>query len=68
MAKDQITLRDIYDAVGKLEEKIDKRISKGEERIESLESFRDRSLGIISIVSVIVGGVFTWIWKKVLPV
>lgn len=65
--RSSVSLRDIYEAVGRLEEKLDKRMTRNEDRLENLESFKDRSLGIISIASLIVGGVFTWIWKQVLP-
>jgi len=70
--RDEVTLRDIYDAVGKLEEKMDKRmsclqtdiadrISKVEIRTDSLETFRDNMMGKIAIITVIATSVISLI-------
>jgi len=68
--RDDVTLRDIYDAVGKLEEKMDKRmgclqteisdrISKVEIRTDGLESFRDNMMGKVAIITVIATSVIS---------
>jgi len=70
--REEVTLRDIYDAVGKLEEKMDKRmsglqvdiadrISKVEIRTDSLETFRDNMMGKIAIITVIATSVISLI-------
>ena len=55
--KDEVTLRDIYDAVSKLEDKMDKRyndrLSKIESRTDVLETFRDNMMGKIAIITVV---------------
>ena len=65
--RDTVTLRDVYDAIGKLEEKVGRRIEKVEEKVNSLEEFKDRAIGIISIITVALSAVFSWLWKKILP-
>jgi len=67
---DDVTLRDIYDAVGKLEDKISRdmgglktevcdRISKVELRTDGLESWRDNMMGKIAIITVIATSVIS---------
>lgn len=74
--RDEVTLRDIYDAVSKLEEKMDRRmgclqtdiadrISKVEIRTDSLESFRDNMMGKIAIITVIATSVVSLIFAFV---
>jgi hypothetical protein len=35
-----------------------------EQRVDVLEDFKSRILGIATIVSVISGAVFSWFWEK----
>ena len=60
----KVTLKDIYEVVNRLEEKMDKRMCHAEERIDILEDFKSRILGIATIVSVISGAVFSWLWER----
>ena len=62
---DKISLRDIYNAVNSLEEKLDRRFLKVEEDIENLKDFKGRLTGIMAIVSLIASGAFSYIWKKI---
>lgn len=63
--KDSVTLRDIYSAISDLEEKLDKRFEHIEKRIDVLESFKERALGIMTVVSLALSGLFSFIWKKI---
>ena len=60
----RVTLKDIYEVCNRLEEKMDKRMCHAEERIDILEDFKSRILGIATIVSVISGAVFSWLWER----
>ena len=63
--KDSVTLRDIYGAISDLEEKLGKRFEHIEKRIDVLESFKERALGIMTVVSLALSGLFSFIWKKI---
>jgi hypothetical protein len=65
MANGRITLKDIYEVVNRLEEKMDKRMCRVEERVDILEDFKSKILGIVTIVSLVSGAVFSWFWEKV---
>jgi len=65
MTNGKVTLRDIYEVVNRLEEKQDERLEKLENRVDTLENFRDRLLGIATVVGLFTGVVATWIWKKI---
>lgn len=65
MDKDRVSLRDIYDAVGKLEGKIDQRFEKLESRVSALEAFQNRIFGIGAAFSAFSSLVMTFIWEKI---
>ena len=62
-------LKDVYDAVNRLEDKIDKRVGLIEERLDKVESKTDNLLGkigigviiISSIISTAVIAIYGWI-------
>lgn len=60
-----VTLADIYQVVNRLEDKMDKRLSDDERRIDILEDSNSRTLGIFSVVSVIGTAFFSWFWEKI---
>ena len=62
---DRVSLRDIYEAVGKLEDKIDRKIEGIQTEVNGLQSFRDRWLGYVSAISFIITLTFSLIWKKI---
>ena len=65
MANSKVTLKDIYDVMNRLEDKMDKRLSDIEGRVDILEDFKSRILGIAAIIAAFTGTVTAWIWKKV---
>lgn len=60
----QITLNDIYQVVNRLEDKMDERLKLVENRVDTLEDFKGKSLGIMSAIMFVVSGIFTWIWER----
>jgi len=64
MTKETVTLRDVYDAVNRLEDKFSKRLDDVEDDVENLKSFQNKSLGILSILSLFVGSISSYIWSK----
>lgn len=60
-----VSLRDIYNAVSSLEEKIDKRMEKVEDRIDVLEDFKNRIYGMTAIISLFAAGVATFLWDRI---
>lgn len=65
MTEDRVTLRDIYKAVERVEDKMDKRIEALEKEVDDLQSFQNRALGIISVASVFFSLAATFIWNKI---
>lgn len=63
---DKVTLRDIYDAVGRLEEKLDKRIGKSEKDIEDLKAFQNKALGITGVFAAFISVAVNTIWERVI--
>lgn len=65
MTKSSISLRDIYDVVNRLEDKMDRRMEEVEKRVDLLEDFKGRALGILGVVSFVGSAVFSWLWGKI---
>ncbi len=65
MNEDRVTLRDIYGALNRIEDKLEKRIEDLEAEVGVLKAFQNKALGILSIISVFVGLASTYIWNKV---
>lgn len=59
-----ISLKDIYDVVNRMEDKMDKRLNAIEGRVDVLEDFRGWILGGLTIIGIFVSGFATWVWKK----
>lgn len=67
MNEDRITLRDIYDAVNRLEDKLSKRIDAQDKKIEKVEGFQNKALGVLSIITLLFSSLITYFWSRVLP-
>lgn len=65
MAGDSVSLRDIYEAVNSLEQKMTKSLDKIDERVNKLESFRDKTLGMVAILTSFISLAINFIWEKV---
>ncbi len=65
MTTNKVTLSDIYEVVNRLEDKMDKRMSDLENRVNVLESFRDNLIGKIAAFSAIVAVSITMLWDWV---
>ncbi len=61
----QITLKDIYEVVNRLEDKTDKRLWDVEIRLDKVEDMQSKIIGAVSIVGLFVGGAVTWIWQRI---
>ena len=57
-------LKDTNLAVNRLEDKIDRRLCEIENRVDTLEDFKGRILGIGSIIAALFGVIGAWIWDK----
>ena len=64
-SNDNVTLRDVYDAVNRIEDKLTKRIDNVEEDVNELQSFQNRILGIATVLSVFISGAATFVWQKI---
>lgn len=60
----EVTLKDVYDAVHDLEDKIDKRVAVLEERVHSLEGFQNKAIGILGLLSFVISVSASFVWSK----
>lgn len=63
---ERVSLRDIYEAVNNLEDKMIKRIEKIESNVDSIQSFQNRLLGMVSLLSLFGSALATFIWQKII--
>lgn len=61
---ESITLRDIYDVVQRLEDKVDDRFNATEARINRLEEVASKGIVLGGIGMVLLSGIFSWVWEK----
>lgn len=64
MASDNVSLRDIYEAVNSLENKMEIRMDKMDNRVNALEGFRDKTLGIVAVASLFISLAVNLVWEK----
>lgn len=66
MAKNnRVTLKDVYEVVNRLEDKMDTRLKDLEDRVETNESFRNRFLGIAAVIGAFAGGAASIFWERI---
>ena len=65
MTNSKVTLRDIYTVVNRLEDKVDRKYENIDERVNTLESFKDNLLGKITLFAGIISLSFTIIFQWV---
>lgn len=61
---EKVTLRDVYDIVNKLDEKLDRRFVEMDRRVDAIESFKNKALGVASIFAIFSSVVTTYIWER----
>lgn len=64
-ARNGITLQDVYNVVNRLEDKIDRRLTEIEDRVDIQESFRNRAMALIGVVATFSSVISTWIWDRI---
>lgn len=65
MTEDRVTLRDIYTAVNRIEDKFDKRIEDIEKNVDTLKAFQNKAMATLSVFSSLVGLGSSYFWKKI---
>lgn len=63
--KDSVSLRDIYEAVERVEDKMIKRIERVECDVNALQAFQNKALGLLSVVSLFASAIASFIWDKI---
>lgn len=61
----KISLKDIYEVVNRLEDKMDKRLHDVECRVDKMEDLQAKIVGGIGVVGLFVGGLITWAWERI---
>jgi hypothetical protein len=65
MTNSKVSLKDIYDVVNRLEDKMDKRLCDVETRVNVLEDFKGKMAGMTAIISTIFGALVSWFIKEI---
>lgn len=65
MTSDRVSMKDLYQAIERLETKIDEKVSNNSSRIDKLETFKDRWAGAITLLSIFGGAVAAWFWERI---
>ena len=65
MTNKRITLKDVYDVVNRLEDKVDRRLVILECRVDKLENFKTRVITAAGIIGAVAGGLISWVWDKI---
>lgn len=65
MSKNTVTMKDLWDAISRLEDKIDERFEPIEHRIYNIESYQNKMLGIVSVFAAFVSVAAAYIWNKI---
>lgn len=60
----EITLKDVYEAINRVEDKLDKRIEKLEMRVSSLERFEHKVAAIVSFLAVFFTLAANYVWNR----
>ena len=60
----QITLKDVYDVVNRLEDKMDDKFKDHDNRLNKLEDLGSKALAIWGVIAFVGTAVFTWAWNK----
>lgn len=58
-------LVEVQKSINRLEDKVDKRVTMAENRLDKLEDTQSKLLGGLAIVSMFIGGAVTWAWDKI---
>ena len=66
MANERVTLRDVYEIVERLELKVDSKIGKIDARVDVIENFQSRALGILSFLTFLISMSAGAIWNTIL--
>ena len=60
-----VNLRDIYDIVERLENKLDVRLKEVEKRTDNLENFNSKMTGVWLGITSLISLLGSWIWTKI---
>jgi len=59
-----VSLKDIYEIVERLENKMDGRLKESEKRIDALENFQSRIIGIWLGITAVISILGSWVGQK----
>ena len=65
-SRDSVSLRDIYEAVERVEDKMTKRIEKVESDVNVLQGFQNRALRVVGVISLFASAIASFIWDKII--
>lgn len=65
MAEERITQKDIYNAISDLRQEIRGELKDIRGDVDELKDFKSRAYGIMTLVSIVAGGFFSWMWKRI---
>lgn len=61
----QVTLQDVYQAINRVEDKMDARLKDMEKDIDELQTFQNRTMGMATVLAGFVSAAVTFVWNKI---
>ena len=63
---ERVTLKDVYDVVNRLQDKIEGRVAGIEKDVDELKSFHQKLIGMATLAAGFVSLLTTFIWNRVM--
>lgn len=63
---DKISLKDVYEIVNRVEDKMDAQLADHNKRIDSLENNQAKAFGVLSVITVFVSAGASYLWDRLL--
>lgn len=63
---DKISLKDVYEIVNRVEDKMDAQLADHNKRIDVLENNQAKAFGVLSVITVFVSAGASYLWDRVL--
>lgn len=64
LIKLDVKVSDIGTDVKELKDGINTRVTNLEKRVDTLESFQNRVMGVGAVIMIFIGGFASWVWSK----
>lgn len=61
---DKVTLRDVYDIVNRLEDKVDTQMEEIRTEVQEIRTWQNKAVGVLGILTLFANAAISYIWTK----